>query len=239
MKRSITEQVAHHFWGMTVPPDHVVLVLNNGNPQRLVGPGQAQLHSIWESFGPLIHVGPRPFDFSLENVRSKDGIPFRVRVSGYFRFDPRHAAGHQSLTLAYRYGYFPAALKERVAFIAERAVRSVLGEYNAETLCGGEIYHTAYSGRIVSITHREALFEGIQFERVITVAQPPASYETLMQYTRLNEKALAIYKDMEKIEALANANIQITHLSMDDGVKELLSQLTNSLSLSFPRIKLN
>ncbi len=237
MNRSLSQHISHYLYGITVPPDYVVLVLNNGNPQRLVGPGQAQLRSIWESFGPFIYVGPRPFSLLLENVRSKDGIPFQVRVSGYFRFDPRNAARNQALILAYRYGYFPPALKDRVAFIAEGAVRSVLGHYNAETLCKGEIYRTAYSGRIVSVTHREALIEGIRFERVLTVAQPPASYEMLMQYTRLNEKALAIYKDMEKIKALTNANIQITQLFMDDGVKEFLSQLANSLS--FPRVKLN
>ena len=72
-----------------VPELHAIIVEKDGQVLRLAGPGYVRINRLNENFGPIIRTGPQsPVQVELQNVRSGDGLPFSVKATVFYGFNP-------------------------------------------------------------------------------------------------------------------------------------------------------
>lgn len=239
---NITNLSSGHIIGKTIAPDQVVVILYDGQPIRVVGAGWAKLHSLNESFGPEISVQPQLMDVFLENMRSKDGFPFQVRVEVEYQFDPNLLPPYLAPMQTYRYATMSRSqLERRIRYIVENAARSALGRYPASSLRSGE-FQAGFRGVIGQALHAEAFRAGFHIIPKVVETFPPQLYEYIMQFKQLglDKETLALLKELQVTRALENAESKINHLSIDDNVKELADVVLQTLpNLFFPQVKLN
>ncbi len=231
-----------HLVGKTIPPDQAVVILREGQPARVAGGGWVKLNSLDETFGPTLSVAPQLRDFFFENVRSKDSVPFQVRVEVEYWFDPALLPPDKAPMFTYRYATMSRQqLERRVSLIVEHATRAALGRYPASSLRRGE-YQSAFRGVIHQALNGGAMQAGFRITPVMVETYPPKLYEYTMQVQQLglDREYLALLKELHVAQAMEKAQPQVHHLSIDDNVKALADVVLQALPhLLFPQVKLN
>ena len=132
MKRLI--RVLGHVMGIHFAPDnHITPVLRLERFNRTEGPGYFWIIPFIERTLPSISTGIQVANFTFEEVLSRDNVPFRLRLTVLFAFDPtlpRKQVAAQFVRVS------DNVLRSIVQDYNNEGLRRLVSRFDAEKLCG-------------------------------------------------------------------------------------------------------
>ncbi len=136
---SFTSRVGKFFGGRFAPDNTVVPVMRYEQFHRLAGPGIFHIKPMMETTLEPVSLGIRIGEFKFEDVLSHDNIPFSMRMTVLFKFDPE--ATHEKM-LPQLVRLSPRILEDIVKKYANRGVRRLAARFDAEELCNEQPMQT-------------------------------------------------------------------------------------------------
>lgn len=115
------------------PDNHIIPVLRLGRYHRVKGPGFFWIIPLLERALPPVKTSIHVGSFHFAEVLSRDNIPFTVKMTVLFTFDPRTALKSAAAMLV-RGGddLFQTIMKD----YADQGLRRLASRFDAEELCG-------------------------------------------------------------------------------------------------------
>lgn len=129
LMRILGSLVGIHF----APDNHVVPVLRLGRYHRVKGPGFFWINPLIERALPPVKTSIHVGNFVFEEVLSKDNIPFSIKMTVLFTFDPAAAVKSAAAVLV-RAG--DDLLQIIVKDYTNQGLRRLVAKFDAEELCG-------------------------------------------------------------------------------------------------------
>ncbi len=170
--RDLTKKLSLH---RKIPELHAIIVEQGGQIIRLEGPGYVRINRLSEDFGPVIRTGPQsPVQVELQNVRSKDGLPFTLKATVFYGFDPYKC---NLKTHPHFLRNAPNPQQGILQNFATEVIRNIVGKFQATQMRLGDTPEQLET-QVKPALRRKVLFAGIDLYRVvITEIAPPAKWD--------------------------------------------------------------
>ena len=221
----ISRRITSQMIGEYVSPHHIGIVLYDGYPHHLVGPGRFKPRSWWESLGPQINIRElRSQVCPIDNVRSQNGFLFQANVTIQFQFEPRMMKPKMAVDFAYKVANSPLELSKLVGMLCDNAVRFVAGEWTAKELIDGR-RHSLLRGNILRRIQQAGRRYGVRALTLACDMNLYPIYEKVMQATLLSPEERTLLLNLELLEAMKQGNIQLSHFSTDANILAALQKM--------------
>ncbi len=224
-----------------VPELHAIIVEKDGQVLRLAGPGYVRINRLNENFGPIIRTGPQsPVQVELQNVRSGDGLPFSVKATVFYGFNP-HKCNLKTHPHLVRNA--PAPQQGILGNFAKQEIRNGIGKFKAEQLRLGNAPEQLET-QLKPALRRKVLFAGIDLYRVvITEIAPPAKWDAaiLERTTKKEQMETEFFVTQKQAELSAmdkriNASAAAEAITVQADARAHEKRVINGAEIDFQRL---
>ncbi len=236
--RDLTKKLSLH---RKIPELHVVIVEQDGQILRLEGPGYVHINRLNEDFGPVIRIGPQsPVQVELQNVRSKDGLPFTIKATVFYGFDPYKC---NLKTHPHFLRNAPGPQQGILKNFATVAIRNIVGRFQATQIRLGDAPEQL-EAQLKPVLRRRVLFAGVDLYRVaITEIAPPAKWDAaILERTTKKEQMETEFfvkqkqAELNALDTRINASAAAEAATLQADARAHKKRVISSAEIDFQRL---